>query len=138
MILLRALPFVDESKPVHMPTRWMGEVEAARFIGRSRRSLRNWRSNGLIPARRRGGEWVYLAADLTAARDKADQRMRHGLSTASKPGPGRGHKHAARPRIRELIEAGGMSQIAIAREIGCNASLVAVVSRELKRARGTS
>lgn len=134
MILLRALPFVDESEPVHMPVRWMGEADAAVFIGRSRRSLRNWRSNGLIPARRRGGEWVYLPADLTAARDKADQRMRHGLLTASKPGPGRGHKHPARPRIRELIEAGGMSQVAIAREIGCNASLVAVVNRELKTA----
>lgn len=138
MIPLRALPIVDESVPVLMPVRWMGEVEAARFIGRSRRSLRNWRSNGLIPARCRGGEWVYLPADLTAARDKADQRMRHGLLTASKPGPGRGHKHPARPRIRELVEAGGMSQMAIAREVGCNASLVAVVSRELKRARGTS
>lgn len=135
MILLRALPIVDESEPVHMPVRWMHEADAAVFIGRSRRSLRNWRSNGLIPARRRGGQWVYLAADLTAARDKADQRMRQGLSTASKPGPGRGHKHPARPRIVELIEAGGMSQTAIASEIGCNASLVAVVNRELKTAR---
>ncbi|WP_156888911.1 helix-turn-helix domain-containing protein [Rhodococcus sp. BH4] len=113
----------------------MNEPDAAVYIGRSRRSLRNWRSNGLIPARRRGGEWVYLPADLTAARDKADQRMRQGLSTASKPGPGRGHKHPARSRIRELIEAGGMSQLAIARAIGCNASLVAVVNRELKTAR---
>lgn len=126
---------MDESEPVQMPVRWLGEVEAARFIGRSRRSLRNWRAANLIPARRRGGQWVYLPADLTAARDTADQRMRHGLSTASKPGPGRGHKHPARPQIRELIEAGGMSQLAIAREIGCNASLVAVVNRELKTAR---
>lgn len=138
MILLRALPFVDESEPVHMPVRLLNEPDVAVFIGRSRRSLRNWRAANLLPARRRGGEWVYLPTDLTAARDKADQRMRHGLSTASKPGPGRGHKHPARPRIVELIEAGGMSQIAIAREIGCNASLVAVVNRELKRARRTS
>lgn len=137
MIPLRALPIVDESVPVLMPVRWMGEVEAARFIGRSRRSLRNWRSNGLIPARCRGGEWVYLPADLTAAKGKADRRMRHGLSTASKPGPGRGHKHPARPRIKELLAA-GMPQVAIAREVGCGTSLVAAVSRELKRARGTN
>lgn len=135
MILLRALPIVDETVPVLVPVRWMNEPDAAVFIGRSRRSLRNWRANGLIPARRRGGVWVYLPADLTAAKGKADQRMRHGLLTASKPGPGRGHKHPARARIRELIEAGGMSQMAIAREVGCNASLVAVVNRELKTAR---
>lgn len=137
MILLRALPIVDETVPVLVPVRWMGEADAAVFIGRSRRSLRNWRSNGLIPARRRGGLWVYLPADLTAAKGKADQRMRQGLSTASKPGPGRGHKHPARPRIKELL-AGGMTQTAIAREVGCGTSLVAAVSRELKRARGTN
>lgn len=133
MILLRALPIVDETVPVLVPVRWMNEPDAAVYIGRSRRSLRNWRSNGLIPARRRGGEWVYLPADLTAARDKADQRMRQGLSTASKPGPGRGHKHPARPRIKELLAA-GMPQVAIAREVGCGTSLVAAVSRELKPA----
>lgn len=137
MIPLRALPIVDESEPVHMPVRWMHEADAAVFIGRSRRSLRNWRAANLIPARRRGGQWVYLPADLTAAKGKADRRMRHGLLTASKPGPGRGHKHPARPRIKELLAA-GMPQVAIAREVGCGTSLVAAVSRELKRARGTN
>lgn len=57
-------------------SKWMGEIAAAEYIGRSVWALRNWRKDGKIVSRhgtepaprsyRRGGHYYYDRAELDA------------------------------------------------------------------------
>jgi hypothetical protein len=63
---------------------WLIEPDASRFIGRSGRTIRNWRRMGLVECKKYRGNWAYEKDSLRWARDESRRRM-----MALPPGPGR-------------------------------------------------
>lgn len=76
---------------------WLDEWDAQRYVGRSDRTLRRWRNDGLVRVGKRQGKWVYEKASLKIARKEADRRYRERRIV---PGAGRGKK---RSRPEDLI-----------------------------------
>lgn len=108
-----------QNAPVAFPKRWVDEHEAIRITGRSSRSLRRWRLDGLIRRRKRRDVHVFEVGDLLAAVADTERRItQRGFKPGQPGGPGR-PQHPARPRVAELL-AQGVSVAQAARECGCS------------------
>lgn len=130
---MRALPSLGgdddapTSAPVKFPNRWVDEFEAIRITGRSARTLKRWRLTGQVRGRVRGTQHVFEVSELLAALAENDRRIdaRRRLKVG-RP------RHAARPRVRRLLEQ-GLSVKQVAEICECNRDLVRAVKREMAK-----
>ncbi|WP_442972480.1 helix-turn-helix domain-containing protein [Rhodococcus sp. BH5] len=87
---------------------WLDEWDAQRFIKRSPRTLRRWRTNKQVRAVNRGGKWFYDKDSLRQARKDAVVRQRESqldmrnVRFCEMAGPGRGVRKAVCP-VGQLV-----------------------------------
>ena len=66
---------------------WLNEYEAAKYVNRSRFTLRDWRLKGLVIAKRKGELWWF---DQDSLRKALKQMERNYEQRRIVPGTGRG------------------------------------------------
>lgn len=64
---------------------WLSEWDAVRFVGRSRRTLRDWRSRGIVQCGKRGKHWVYEKDSLRVASRVTRERRVSMLKKGEQP-----------------------------------------------------
>lgn len=64
---------------------WLDEWDAVRFVGRSHRTLRDWRARGLVKHGKRGKRWVYDKDSLRSAARLARARQVSQLKRGEQP-----------------------------------------------------
>ncbi|MFC9761670.1 hypothetical protein [Rhodococcus jostii] len=82
---------------------WLNEFEAIRYVARTDRTLRNWRTKGWVTAIKRDSGWWYDRESLRRARGIALQAYRCRRIV---PGCGRGRTRMTGEALFELEESG--------------------------------
>lgn len=72
---------------VEKPVIWLNEFEAAKYVNRSRYTLRDWRISGIVIAKRRGELWWFDRQSLEHALATMRRNYTHRRIV---PGTGRG------------------------------------------------
>lgn len=107
----------------------LSRAEAAKKVGRSPFTIRDWSAAGILPVAGRGpnNEALHRAEDLLRAARLMRSRYRERAFIA---GSGRSKRHAATDQIRRRILAGEGTK-AIAEAVSCSASTVIRNRRDL-------
>lgn len=109
----------------HWAESWLAEDEAAEWISRSPRTLRQWATDGWV---RRTRQRKYSRLDLYVARSIVAANYRNRKSVA---GPGRPQKDVEREQVAALLaEDSSVSDREVARRLGVSHAFVGVVRRE--------
>lgn len=107
----------------------LSRVEAAKLLGRSPLTIRDWQVKHSLPVARRDGRRVLYDSRVLLA--MAKQRRANYRDRPFTPGLGRGVKHPATPEIERRVEAGERTTD-IARACGCSVSTVSRIRRKIR------
>lgn len=108
----------------------LNRVEAAKRLGRSPLTVRDWEISGQLPVAKRDkrGRALYSAKDLL---DCARRMRANYLERPHVPGTGRGRLHPATEEIERRVVAGERTSD-IARDCGCSTSTVSRIRRKIR------